>query len=314
MSQKKFTLYWSSLAKYENCPQQFLWSKGWGEIDVGGGPGKKKPLPVKISKHHQMMGTAIQGVIEQFYNRKLWLEYRNKPEHLKQYLLTEMSNQIQLGLSSFYVDTRLAPLDEITETIKNGIFGYFNTMRMNHFLGEYSEAEVDMVCYVDKHTPIGGRADLIIRRQDTGITILDGKNSKRYKGGKTYTDPDQLRWYALTFKLSYNKLPDRLGFFYYRYPYGTPILDKDGVDTGEIEQGVEWVSYTEDDLKGLGDRAVKASWGIKDEKFDPNPVPSYCKFCDYETVCPQRLQQKANNSKERKPKIIIPDGFSELSF
>jgi hypothetical protein len=98
---------------------------------------------------------------------------------------------------------------------------------------------------------------------------------------------------------------DRLGFVYYRYPYGTPIDDEAGMPTGEVESGIDWVEYTKDDLKGLAQRAADAVKGMDHEKFAPKPSPQNCKFCDFETVCPERMAQKEAN--RRGPRVSTTD-------
>lgn len=308
MVRKKFTLYWSSLAMYEGCPQQFLWSKGWGAIDVGGGPGRKKPKPVQKSEHHAAMGTVIQAVIEDFYNEELWRLLG--PEQLRERLLELSEESLNLELTKRYIDWRMSPpVDEMRQVIKDGVLGYMQTLKAHMLLGPYARAEVELLGYVNKYTPVGGRADTIIRRDEEplkGVTIIDGKNGKKYKDNKggwmTYTDPDQLRWYAMLFYLSYHKLPDRVGFAYFRYPAGDPVFDYDGNPTNEKEPGVVWVPFTMDDLKGLAQRASTARKAMDKEKFDANPSWRQCKFCDYETVCPQRQAQKKANRRNRKPK------------
>lgn len=319
----RFTLYWSSLDTYEACPQRFLWQKGWGDIDVGGGLGRPKPIAERRSEHHQILGIAIQAALERFYNDELWKMLAPAP--LRDRLLELAEEALQLELSRKYIDWRLAPTqDEMRQIVRDGVLGYMRTLKAHRLLGPYAKAELDMVAYADKDTPIGGRADVIIRREDTGVTIIDGKNGKRYKDGKggwmTYTDPDQLRWYALLFRLCYRDLPQRLGFVYYRYPYGAPILDENGQPTGATEQGIDWVTFTEEDLKGLAQRAIDARAGIVKEQFDPRPTPTTCKLCDYEDVCPPRQAQKAAN--RRKPKAgpnqeavdLGQDGFKLFTF
>lgn len=301
---RKFTLYWTNLARYENCPRQFLWYKGWGTIDVGGGPGRRKPQPVQSSRHHAIMGIVIQGAIEDMYNDELW----RHPASLKRELLerTEREFRRQLAKPRNFIDWRQAPTKgEMLNTCREGVVGYLRTMKAHKLLGPYARAEEDLIGYVDKYTPIGGRVDMLIQREDTGIMLLDGKNSK-HKG--KYTDPDQLRWYALCFHLAFSRMPDRLGFVYYRYPYGTPIPDSD-----EVESGVDWVDFTREDIQGLAQRAVKARKAMHREKFEPTPTPSGCRFCDYETVCDARIAQKAANSRGRKPKSqeLPDDGFLE---
>lgn len=199
--------------------------------------------------------------------------------------------------------------------------GYMKTLKAHRLLGPYARAEVDLVAYVDKWNPIGGRADVIIRREDTGVTIIDGKNSGRYKDGKgglmTYTNPDQLRWYALCFYLAYRQMPSRLGFVFYRFPHGMLKVGADGKETSETEPGVEWVQFTKDDLKGLAQRAVDARTGMNKEKFEAQPEPKACRFCDYEVDCPERKGQK--ESRRRNPKVTEgvlagTTGFTELKL
>lgn len=323
---KPRTLYYSPFDMYENCPQNFLWSKGWGTIDLGYGPGKRKPLPEKKSEHHAVMGTAIQAVIERFYNDQLWRLLT--PIQLRDRLMELADQEFKLELARRYIDWGKAmPREEMEKLIKDGIRGYIRTLKHHLFLGPYAKAEVDLIGYVNQYTPVGGRADLIIRREDTGVTILDGKNSKRYKDGHgglmTHTNPDQLRWYALCYYLAYHKLPDRLGFVYYRYPYGAPMCDVDGfpildeMGTQKIEEGVEWVSFTMEDIKGLGQRAVDASHSMFKEHFPPQPTPKGCKYCDYLSICPERQAQIAANrrSPSKKNEVIKEGtGIGFLSF
>lgn len=313
---RRQSLYWSSLRSYEGCPQSYLWGRGWGAIDVGGGPGRPKPISLERSRHHAVMGIVLADFWEALYNDCEW----EHPDGMMDRLLARAKKCFDRELMNprNFIDWRLAPpRDELWETIEKGVRGYILTMKQHKLLGPYAKSEQDLSCYIDKWTPIGGRADLIIRREDTGITILDGKNSKRYKDRKTgkpitHTDPDQLRWYALCFYLCYHRLPDRLGFVYFRYPYGSTVVDfegnpvhkvdEHGQDLGEhdVEDGVDWVSFTPADLKGLAVRAKDALRQMNREQFAAKPSPPHCKFCDFEMVCPERIAQKKANSRTRK--------------
>lgn len=310
MSLKEFTLYWSNFDLYENCPQSFLWGRGWGAIDVGGGPGRKKPLPYKKSEHHAVMGLVIGSVIESFYNDEL---YRS-PKGLENRLEKLIDDNLKLELARKYINYQDAgSREELRKICYDGVFNFIGrTLKHHRLLGEYAKAEVDLVGYINKYTPVGGRADLILKR-DNQVTILDGKNSRKYvdQGSERlffYTNPDQLRWYAMCFYLSYQQLPDRLGFIYFRYPYGDPVLDKHGNDTGEKESGISWVEYTKEDLKGLAARAVEARKGMDKERFEARPEPKKCKNCDYEDVCPERQAQKAANRRAPKAPLDELDG------
>jgi len=296
-----FTLYWNNLITYEGCPQCFLWNRGWGDIDVGGGPGRKKPKPVKKSAHHKIMGLVIQSAVETFYNEELW----RKPEGLKHRLVRMTKAAFTQELAKHYVDWRQAPGQaEMVRVCCDGVLGYMRTMKYLRFLGSYARAEVNLRGWIDKRNPLGGYADVIIRREDTGITILDGKNSTT-KG--KYVDPDQLRFYALCFYLAYNAMPDRLAFVWYRYPY-------DGKD----ETGVEWIEFTKRDLQTLAKRALEARQKMNKEEFDATPNSATCRFCDYETVCPERKAMREADPRSR-PRVSLPTvdeatGFVEFDL
>ena len=326
---RPFTLYPTSLFMYEDCPQQFLWSKGWKTIDLGRGPGRGKERPIKKSEHHAVLGIAIQAVVEKFYNDEMYKTMA--PPDLRDHLLKLGEEALNLELARKYIDWRDAPTrDEMKLLVRNALMGYMRTLKAHKLLGPYSRAEVDLVAYIDKDNPVGGRADLIIRREDTGTTIIDGKNGKRYKDPKdktktkwiTYTDPDQLRYYAMVYFLCYHKLPDRLGFVFYRYPYGDEVMDASGNKVvGAVEPGVDWVPFTMDDIKGLAQRAVDARAGMEAEKFEARPEPSKCRLCDFETVCKERLAQKEANRRGPKkgdPLADHPDmgsgGIVQLGF
>lgn len=288
---RPYTLYWTNFRRYEECPQKFLWYCGRPGFDEGGGDGQPKPKPEKKSEHHAVMGIVIANVLERFYNDELW---KNQIE-LKHRLRKMTEKEYDFILSQKHIDYRRSPgREEMLKICVDGVLGFLKTLKHNRLLGPYARAEVNLQAYINQYCPIGGRADIIIRRDDTGISIFDGKNS--VSKGK-YTDPDQLKWYALCFFLSKGVKPDRLGFVYYRYPYGTPIEDSDEVETGiDI---IEWDKES-DDLKLLAERAVKVSKGIHKEKFAPTPSPSACKFCDYERVCGARQTQLHDKRELRK--------------
>lgn len=302
------TLYWSHLSAYEECAQKYLWGYGWGDIDLGRGPGKGKQKPKEDSKHHAVMGIVIQAVLEDFYNKQMWVRPELRGAELKRHLIRMTKDKLTSTLPHHYIDWNKISFEEMEETCVNGVVGYLPTMKYHKLLGSYAKSEVELSGNVTNWLPVGGRADFIIRREDTGTTILDGKNS----GTKMkYVDPDQLRWYALCFSLAYHKLPTRLGFVWFRFPYDP--------ETGE--EGIDWVEFTKRDLKGLVDRAIQVRRNQEKEKFDPTPSAKVCKFCDFETICEARIQNRNENAAKRVrkgPSLPIVDsdgeGFVEFGF
>jgi len=305
MARPNNALYWAHVEAYEQCPQRALWQYGWIGIDLGSGPGRPKPRPKDKSRHHAVMGIVIQGVLEQFYNAEMW---RNR-EGLKDRLVKMTRDRLLDELPRNYIDWKESPPhDEMEQICVAGVLGYLRTMQVHKLLGPYARSEVDLLGFADKHLALGGRADFVIRREDTGITMIDGKNSMTKM---KYVDPDQLRWYALCFTLSYRKLPDRLGFVWFRFPF----------DDATGEQGVDWVDFTRRDLRELLDRAQAVRKGQQKEKFDAKPAYQACRFCDYETVCPQRQAAREENVARRSRGRSLPvvadmpeGGIIELGF
>lgn len=326
-----FTMYWTSLQRYEKCPRMFLWYRGYPGIDLGRGPGKRKIPKNPRSAHHAVMGSTIGAVFEDLYNQELWKD----PKTLKKELEARVRKKFLLELNDprRTINWREAPEQaEMLQISLDGIMGYLRTMKANRLIGQWSKSEWEMLAYIDKYTPIGGKADLIFRRPEDdpvlpGLTILDGKNGVKKEAD--WNDPDQVRWYALCFYLAYGKMPDRVGFIYYRYPHGHPEVDpktgKKVEGSTEIEKGIKFVPFDRDALVSLAKRAKEAKKGMHRGKFDPVPQPKICKYCDFESECPERIAQKSANSIKRKKRKVDPldaqmegiepdeDGFYDLS-
>lgn len=308
----QFHLYWSNIEAYEACPRSFLWGHGWGTIELGRGPGRSKLKPEQDSEHHAVMGIVLSSVIQHLYNDELWREPPTLPERI-----TEIVNrELTLVLGEKKVDwAKAPPRHEMLDVCLKGSLGYLKTMKANRLLGPYAKSEVDLTAWVDQYTPIAGRPDIIIRRDDTGVMILDGKNS--LTPGK-YTNPDQLRWYALCFFLAYSVLPSRLAFVYFRYPDGSPPKDH---PASQPWTGLVDVLFNRDDLKALGVRAKETHRLMQKELFDPRPSPKSCRFCDYRTVCdvahqpsPRKPKELSTESGTVEHAISMSDGMLELGL
>lgn len=276
-SHRQSRLFWSELALYEICPQQFLWKYGWEDIDTGGGPGKPKPV-AKRSEHHPVMGKAIQKVLERAYNEG-WF-YR--PD-----MLSFLADQTKLILKDYlgrsYVDPLRMSYTQMESICLNGVLGYLHTMRAHRLYSKNIACEFRLEAKIGNHLDIGGKPDFLFT-DDNSVRILDGKNS----GQKDlYTDSNQLRWYSFCHQKAIGRPVDQIGYVWYRYPYNKA--------TGE--EGVQWVSQTERDFEDLEQRAMRVRLAQIDRKFDPTPSPKVCRFCDYEAVCDARKQTKRSRPK-----------------
>lgn len=283
-------LYWYHLAHYEECPQKALWYHGWDGIDLGRGVGRGKKRPKDKSRHHAVMGITIQAVLENLYNNEQWRHRDGLQERLIRATKDTLAEQCRKEHIKWHESP---PYEELEQICVSGVLGYLKTMKAHKLLGPYARAEVPLLGHLTKWLPLGGKADVIIRRDDTGILILDGKNSTTKM---EHVDPDQLRWYALVYALAFQKIPERLAFVWYRYPY----------DEAAGEQGIEFVTSTRRDLRALVDRAQAVRLAQRKEIFPAKPAAKICKFCDFESVCPERqAQRQANVQKRRKGALPI---------
>lgn len=316
------TIFWSHFEAYEECPQKFLWKYGWGVIDLGRGPGRGKPIPKEAirSAHSALMGNVLSEAIERLYNEEWWRE----PATLAPRLTSFVEKIFALKLEKTFIQwdenwvpgggswDKSPPRSILLQTCLDGILNYLRTMKRNRLLGPYARSEVDLSgCLPDRSTKIAGRPDLIVRREDTGISILDGKNSESV--GR-YTNPDQLRWYALCFYLAHNVLPSRLGFVYFRYPEGCPPKATEEFTPPPAEEwtGIVDVPVVKEEIKLLAHRSAATRKVMLKELFDPSPSTKACKFCEFQTVCPAFASWKeANKRKPKKPTTEIEKAISE---
>lgn len=286
-------IYWSHIKMMRACPRQYLWHKGHPNHDLGAGYGKPMPLPEekRESEHHQLMGTVLSQVVEDIYNHELYREPSKLVEKVK-----EIVNDAFLKAEKrHYVLWTYMTRDQAMDTCQQGARNFLEIMKEHRLLGPYARSEVKMTPSMNKYFNVSGIVDLIYRDKEGKVHILDGKNAST---PMKYEDEDQLRWYALCFRLQYGVNPDRIGFFYFRYPTSNPPnshnANPDDPWTGLVE-----VSLTEDDITRLGKEAIETNRAIHRGVFEPNPMPKHCRMCKFENICPERQEQKKHNAAKR---------------
>ena len=307
-------LYWGHIYVYEHCPQQFLWNWGWEGIDLGQGPGKPiKHTGPKGSRHNPVMGIVVGRAVEKFYNDQVYLSPARVTQILTDFVEKEWGRQTRREKNWIDYDRARMSAREMVADCKKGVEGFLVTMKKHRLLGNYAQAEVRMLGWLNKWVTIAGIADVVIRRDDTGITIIDGKNTVHKM---KYTDADQLRWYALVFWREFGVMPDRLGFVWFKFPAGMKTTGPNGEEV--VEEGIEWVPFDEGDLRGLAKRAIDARNAMRRKKFDPVPDPPQCKKCKFELMCPARKEQRERNADRRRPRnmkeLKDEEGFSDFTL
>jgi len=288
-------LYWSSLKMMRDCPQRYLWTKGHPDHDLGAGKGKPKPLEdaERSSEHFKLMGSVLSKVVEDMYNKKLYL---NPQDLLAK--LTKIAEDEFLALEpKHHILWTYMTRDQALKIVTDGVRNFLEIVKEHKMLGSYAQSELRMTPQVNRNLKVCGIADLVYRDSEGKLHILDGKNAST---PMKYEDPDQLRWYALAFRLEYGFLPDKLGFFYFRYPKSMP--PKVNPDPSKEWTGLVEVEFDEQDIVRLGEEAIETGRFIDRGVFEPNPIPKKCSMCDYENVCEARQEQRKLNASKRKPK------------
>lgn len=289
MTKTLFKLSYSSFARYEECPQKYLYSKGWEGFDLGAGDGNPKPITEKRTEVDAFLGTVIQNVMELFYNDELW-----RKESLGHLLENETRKSFKKSQQRFYIEWDRVDKEQLEQDCINAVLNAIVTIKKNKLLGSYAKSEVALELK-EEGFHIHGIVDFIIDTKEHGLIILDGKNSKR-KG--KYTSVDQLYWYAILVHRATSRLPDKISFLYWRFPY------KEGEDTG-----VSWIPFSMEKMKEVEERAKKVYSSIMAMQFQATPSDKACFFCPYKKDCDAFLEFLKNQEDENEPK-----GFQELGF
>lgn len=261
------TIYWSYIDAYTSCPLKFLWSYGWPGIDLGFGPGKRKKRP-SVDRTHAIMGQTIQEVVEIMYNHDMWNRTDDR----------DRLNVAMLGMAEKLVKHKCSKdnhkiTQEMIDTCKNGVINYLDIAAHNQLWGVPAKPEFELISTV-MGVSMGGKVDLLYTESPFGSMILDGKNSKN----KDNVSQDQLRWYSLIYESLYGQLPDRVGFVWYRFP-----PNDDSGDTG-----ISWVDLRPQDMTKLKNKMVRVVEGMRLHQFDPKPSEKACRFCDFQSMCPDK--------------------------
>ena len=130
------------------------------------------------------------------------------------------------------------------------------------FFVEYAfDFEVDGV-------PVTGRIDRVDKLSDGRLSILDYKTGKQLKTGRLDTDA-QLTMYQLACEKGLGTEVGELVF------YHLPTLKEHRAERRP--------ATLVDELKS---KIVLTAESIVKEKFEPKPMDSVCKWCDYKPICP----------------------------
>lgn len=303
-------LSYSGFKKYE-C--QFAY---WNEYV------NKTVLSEADNRLGSIFGIVIGLLFERFYRDKMWRLDRPQ-EALSNLVDSTLSETLKKevagtewrkgGVLKWKGDAAgqdphalYATKEELAEDIREALDRGLRIIRLHRLVGPQTDTEVKLDTLIEGYK-IAGRADFILTRvaPDSDLVILDGKGSRHRD---KYTSEVQLMWYAMLFKVHEKRLPDKLGFVYWR---------------SDPKESLDWVNFTESDIDELQARVVSTVSEIASKTkslpvvmdldvvrtvFLPNANDDNCRFCSYAipNLCPkgyevrEQLEERARQKELRK--------------
>lgn len=290
--------YWSHYEAFFHCPQKYLYQYGHPEIDLGYGMGK--PIPrKKTSEHHAVMGTAVAAAVEDFYEKSLWRDPTTARQTCIDVAIAALHRELAKPRTFIEWDLENTgkwwlspPVEDLERQVRESTSNFIDIVKEEKLLGSFMRSEMDLKGSMEG-IALAGRPDLVIENTRLGLAVVDGKNSGTV--GR-YTNPDQLRWYAIVYEAVHGVRPQRLFFLYFRFPPGSKV-PKYKTWTGLVE-----VDASEDSIQALRQEIRDFQSRVTQKLFTATPAYGTCRFCDFNTVCP------ASKFTESKEVEIVPEG------
>lgn len=274
---KEYWMSYSSYKKYKECPKKYWYAK----------VGQVEPA-VQDSGHFAIVGSVVQQAYEDFYNQELW----RRGSQASGILHDKVTEYFYQFLDNRYVDfghvTCNFTMEEALQDCYDLIPVVLQGIKDHKLLGPYAQSEVKLRGHLAKNFFMFGRVDFLIRTAEGEVILLDGKASKHRE---KYVDEEQLQYYALAFHQVHGRLPDKVGFFYFRY-----------ADQGD--KAIDWIDIDPDTLAQLKTKVMDTFIGIQRRAFKATPSGSACKYCLWESMCEERQAQKEKKRLKRRWQAI----------
>jgi hypothetical protein len=271
-------LHYLGFSIYRTCPLQYKWRFV-----------AKPPFEFKIDMRNAFIGLAIQRLVEYFYQKKWW-KATDPIETMRDHIPTVFAEFID-GKKIWFTPEEVTKWTQVAYDTIPMIVSMIKAERL---------LSTEVFVEQNGEIPLGEdklwlRPDLVVverpAKGETFITMLDGKAGKTV--GK-YVDVDQLFFYAGWSRYVLGKLPDRLGFWWYRH------------------SKINWFPVTDKAVDDVQTRARIYIAGIKAGKFAPTPG-EHCRFCDYFSGCPEGQAHRFTQQESQLADVIIPEN-GEVGF
>jgi hypothetical protein len=159
-----------------------------------------------------------------------------------------------------------------------------------------AQAEVSYEIILKKTQDIlSCRMDFVVNNHDGTVEILDGKGT--YKMDKS-VDIEQLYFYALIYLLHHKKLPNRIGFLYYKF------------------QTITYIDFDQAILMDFRDKLAMVKKALKEDKiFEARVgISKQCKWCEYQITCEALINKRKERSAKKNPIVSIDFNGEILDF
>lgn len=246
-----FYLSYTGMSTYRLCPKKYRLQY----VDK---------VVVFSDPKNSLFGSVVGKLFEWFYERRAYLQ--KNPTAL-------VMSWVKAVCAQVFAKEKWDPLEDrafmvcLMNDIETYVPAAVDVIRRHKLVTSGSVAELDLTQEYTRNgvsMKLGGRADFL-HRGGQSVTLLDGKGSK-YR--EAYVDSMQLVWYATLHYLKYQVAPDRIGFIYWRFP----------------ADPVQWVDYTENDMRQVLARAFDTEEKVRLKVFDPSPSVN-CRRCDFLSGC-----------------------------
>lgn len=160
----------------------------------------------------------------------------------------------------------------------------------------YAQSEVPIEIILKKTGDLlTCRLDFVINNTDGTVEIIDGKGTE--KPDKNI-DIEQLYFYALMYLLSNKKLPNKIGFLYYRF------------------QMIKYMEFDKQTMVDFKNKLSVVKGAIKkDLDFKAKVKASkQCRWCAYNSTCDELILSRKKRAEKKKPIVPFDNNGGIISF
>lgn len=276
---------YSDYRTYLDCPRLYRYRKD------------KVPTPQKESRYF-----ALYGLLVELFFKK----YTNEVARSGRNLTDDNVREVLKELWKYILDTNYvvwgdpwvkAGSDEIFETAYQDVI---DNLRKFTFWKD-ARSEVSFNIHLKKSGDIlTCRMDFVVEPEGGPVEILDGKGKMKID---TDADVEQLYFYALVYLLNKGRLPNKIGFLYYKFKL------------------IKYIDFDQETIMNFRDKLAIVKQSVKaDTTFTPKVgLSKQCKWCAYRSGCDAYMQKKQANAEKKTARnggpIIIPNGsVQEFGF